>query len=93
MDTFSDKVYVDAFQATGCPNNEPDITWWKTQSMEEVFKDMFSYCELTREGKANERQKNKCCGNINCKVTSCVKQLNKITGINNTSILMNCICI
>ena len=86
MNIFPDKVYADAFQATGCPNNEPDISWWKTQSMEEVFKDMFTCCELTREGKANQRQKNKCCGNINCKITTCVKQSNGIIGINYTCI-------
>ena len=74
-------VYFDAFQATGCPNNEPDTAWWKTQSMENVLKDMFAYCEPTRDGKANERQKNQCCGNDNCKVTNCVEQTNWIKGI------------
>ena len=78
-----DCKYGLTFEATGCPNRNPAATWWKTQSDNGVFSDMFSYCTLVRDGRASANQKLKCCGEGNeCKPSSCNKQSTWTTGIN-----------
>ena len=66
--------YIDAFQATGCPNKNPYTGWWKAQSDNRVLDDMESYCELTRVGKADDRQRKQCCGAKNCIISKCIRQ-------------------
>ena len=84
-----DCKYGFTFQATGCPNRNPIATWWKTQSDNTVFNDMFTYCTLVRDEKASAHQKSKCCGEGNeCKLTSCNKQSTWTTGIH-TVIMSN----
>ena len=84
-----DCKYGFTFQATGCPNRNPIATWWKTQSDNTVFNDMFTYCTLVRDEKASAHQKSKCCGEGNeCKPTSCNKQSTWTTGIH-TVIMRN----
>ena len=70
----SDEVYIDAFHATGCPNKNPYLEWWRSQSEEAVLNDMNTYCELTRDALASDEQRIQCCGAQNCNVTECVKQ-------------------
>ena len=81
-----DCAYVFTFQATGCPNKnptQPQITWWKKQSDNKVFSDMFAYCTRVRDGKANKRQILQCCGEVNgCTQISCNKQTAWATGNN-----------
>ena len=84
MRTFPDQVYAFTFHATGCPNSSPAsglVGWWATLSKENVFNDMHSYCELTRTGSATEYQKTTCCGNIDCTVNNCAKQVEWVLGI------------
>ena len=80
MRTFPDQVYVFTFHATGCPNSSPSLGWWATLSKENVFNDMYTYCELTRTGNATEEQKTQCCGNNDCSVNSCAKQAEWVLG-------------
>lgn len=60
-DEGADRRYVLAFQATGCPNQRPDTNWWKTQSDETVFQDMYAYCSLVASGEADPVQRERCC--------------------------------
>ena len=85
-----DCAFVLTFQATGCPNKNPtpsQIAWWKKQTDDEVFSDMFEYCTRVRDGKANQRQRLQCCGKgKGCTKISCKKQtalkLQETTGNN-----------
>ena len=81
-----DCAYVLTFKATGCPNKSPTqrtMTWWNKQSDNKVFRDMFKYCKLVRDGKANRRQILQCCGEVNgCTQISCNKQTAWSTGNN-----------
>ena len=81
-----DYTYDLAFQATGCRNRnqtQSQITWWKKQSDNKVFSDMFEYCVLVRDGKASPSQKQQCCGEAKeCKTISCNKQTTSATDIN-----------
>ena len=74
MLTVPDEMYVSTFQATGCPNPNPDINWWKTIQSGQVFQDMMNYCTLVKDGNANENQISHCCGTVTCVPTSCMKQ-------------------
>ena len=65
------------FRATGCPNPDPYILWWKRQYSDVVFEDMMSYCTHVKDGTANQAQISQCCGsNISCRPTTC----NAMTG-------------
>ena len=76
--------YALTFQATGCTNTNPDSDWWKTQTDNTVFVDMFTYCTLVRDGKQTVQQKRQCCGEGNdCKPSNCVRQNLWTTGIEN----------
>jgi hypothetical protein len=68
--------YTATFNKTGCPNPDPSaIDWWKKQSDGAALGDMHTYCELNRNGKANLRQVNQCCGKgKTCKPANCTKQ-------------------
>jgi len=57
-----DNKYVATFLATGCWVKPAATTWWKTKSDSVVLNDMYQYCKLTRDGKADARQKKFCCG-------------------------------
>ena len=82
--TDTDSKYALTFQETGCPNMNPVSDWWKTQTDNIVFGDMFSYCTLVKDGKPLARQKRKCCGEGNdCKPSNCVRQSLWTTGIEN----------
>ena len=78
-----DKLVL-TFQATGCPNKnptKPQMAWWKKQSDNKVFSDMFAYCIRVRDGKANQRQRLQCCGEgKGCTKISCKKQTAFATG-------------
>ena len=80
MRLFPDQVYVYTFHATGCPNINPSLGWWTTLPKDSVFNDMNTYCELTRDGNANEEQKSQCCGNNDCTVQNCAKQTKWVLG-------------
>ena len=74
-----DSKYHATFKATGCrPLNVQEssdyLGWWKSQSDSAVFSDMMSYCKLVRDGTASEAQQIKCCGGIDCTVSTCTKQ-------------------
>jgi carbonic anhydrase len=58
----ADKKYELTFVATGCPAKPSTTTWWQTQSTSIVLNDMMAYCKLARDGKANKRQTDFCCG-------------------------------
>ena len=73
--------YVLTFQATGCPNETPYLGWWRKQTNSVVFNDMFTYCENVKNDKATDDQKTQCCGDKECKPTSCSKQDKWKTGI------------
>ena len=74
-------MYVEEFQATGCPNPNPmSITWWKTQTDVKVFEDMMLYCTLVRDGNASPRQIKECCGLDSCVPSSCIEQQGWGTG-------------
>ena len=77
---FPDHVYVYTFHATGCPNRNPPLVYWKTLAQEGVFNDMNEYCKLTRDGNANEQQRSQCCGNNNCTINKCEKQREWVLG-------------
>lgn len=72
--------YVLTFQATGCPNEDPDIDWWMKQTNPTtVFKDMMVYCNRVKDGYANPKQMSTCCGGTmenpeKCKPTTCAEQ-------------------
>ena len=54
----SDEIIIATFQATGCPNSNPNWDWWKTwktQDTHTVLKDMFNHCALAN---ANPRSLN-----------------------------------
>ena len=74
--------YIDAFKATGCPNKKPNTTWpnTTTQSDKKVLNQMNSFCELTRDGNANDWQRKQCCGAKDCNVAKCMKQSAIING-------------
>ena len=76
-----DNKYALAFQATGCPNEYPNIDYWKTQTDNAVFSDMFLYCTSVRDEVANIKQKLKCCGSTDCKPGICTEQLQWTAGI------------
>merc|ERR1712187_827003 len=70
----TDPRYRLTFQATGCSNSNPRISWWQTVSDERVWRDMYTYCSLAANGTGNKRQVTQCCGSrANCKPT-CVRQ-------------------
>ena len=71
----SDEVYIDAFHATGCPNKNPYLEWWRSQSEEAVLNDMNTYCELIRDGHESDEQRSQCCGGENCTINECVTQI------------------
>ena len=75
-----DQFYVYTFHATGCPNGNPWLDWWKNQTKGTVLNDMFIYCNRTRHGNATESQKYHCCGTDDCTVNICAKQTEWITG-------------
>ena len=78
-----DSKYALTFQATGCPNRTM-LHWWKTQTDNRVFGDMFAYCTLVRDGKQTVQQKRQCCGEGNdCKPSKCLRQSLWTTGIEN----------
>ena len=79
-DFFSDEVYIFTLLATGCPNGNPSLGWWKNLTKEYVFSDMNTYCEMTRDGNADEDQKRQCCGNTDCTVNNCTRQTTWATG-------------
>ena len=81
MNYVLDHVYVYTFHATGCPNTDPYLGWWKTLPKESVLDDMNTYCEMTRDGNADEGQRQQCCGNNNCTLNKCAQQTGWITGI------------
>jgi len=66
------------FQATGCPNKNPSkaqVTWWKMQPDNKVFRDMYQYCILMRDRRASPKQIQRCCGRRKkCRVISCNMQ-------------------
>ena len=70
----SDEVYIDAFHATGCPNKNPYLEWWMSQSEEAVLNDMNTYCELIRDGHESDEQRSQCCGDEDCTNVDFVKQ-------------------
>ena len=78
-DIDDDSKYHATFKATGChPLNVQEsseyLGWWKSQSDSYVFSDMMSYCEVVRDGTASEAQQIKCCGGIDCTVSTCTRQ-------------------
>lgn len=67
------------FVKTGCPNSKPSIGWWEQKRRERgdayVWNDMALYCKYTKEGTANARQVEQCCGKgQTCTPTACEKQ-------------------
>jgi len=67
--------YIATFAATGCPNKNVGLTWWKTQDPLTVWDDMHTYCYLVKAGRSSARQKATCCGDgVNCSPTACRKQ-------------------
>ena len=78
----SDADYQAAWLDTGCPSipgGKLNLHWWKKDSESHALNDMYSYCTLARDGKANKRQMDVCCGvGQKCK-PKCKKQ-SKITG-------------
>lgn len=65
---FNKNEIVNTFNKTGCPNKNPDTSWWGTQSKKTVLNDMYDYCNLTNDGTGNANQIKHCCGknNPNC---------------------------
>jgi len=65
---FNKNEIVNTFNETGCPNKNPDTSWWGTQSKKTVLNDMYAYCNLTNDGTGNANHSNHCCGknNPNC---------------------------
>jgi len=65
---FNKNEIVNTFNETGCPNKNPDTSWWGTQSKKTVLNDMYAYCNLTNDGTGNANQIKHCCGknNPNC---------------------------
>ena len=82
------ETYVLTFHATGCPNPDPRTNYWKTISDGAVFQDMMAYCVLTRDGKADSRQINQCCGSTTCVPTSCNMMTNWREGWENFMLLI-----
>ena len=62
---------MSTFHATGCPNPDPVIDYWKTIADGQVFQDMMAYCTVVRDGQANSNQMSQCCGSTACVPTSC----------------------
>ena len=62
---------MSTFRATGCPNPDPVIDYWKTIADGRVFQDMMTYCSLVRNGQADSTQMSQCCGSTACVPTSC----------------------
>ena len=78
-----DCKYGLTFQATGCPNMNPNAGGWKTRSDNTVFNNMFTDCTVVMDGSASAKQISWCCGEGNeCRPTSCNKQTTWTTGIN-----------
>ena len=67
-------IYTSAFNRTGCPNQKPGTSWWKSQPISVALNDMYAYCDLTRKGRANKTQIRQCCGPKPCKPSKCNKQ-------------------
>lgn len=66
--------YVGLFHATGCPNSAV-LEWWKSAEDDVVCHDMYSYCDVTKSGQANQGQKDICCGKgVDCKPAACTKR-------------------
>jgi len=66
--------YAKAFNAIGCPNPSSSVgDYWMTVPEQSALYEMYAYCELNREKKAEKRQKTLCCGSdIFCAV-HCLK--------------------
>eukprot|EP00121_Abeoforma_whisleri_P005885 Awhi_evm2s5337 len=60
---------VNAFLATGCPNTEsPD---WLHQPDQALY-EMMVYCVKTKDGTADQRQRDRCCGTgVDCTPEFC----------------------
>lgn len=66
--------YIKVFNAIGCPNSNPDVSYWAKSSDADTLKDMYPYCSLTKAGKASTRQRNQCCGSTSsCTPGSCTE--------------------
>ena len=78
---------MSTFHATGCPNPDPVIDYWKTIADGQVFQDMMTYCTLVRDGQADSTQMSQCCGSTACVPTSCNMMTNWKEG-KRTSILL-----
>ena len=78
----SDADYQAAWLDTGCPSipgGKLNLHWWKKDSESHALNDMYSYCTLARDGQADKRQMDTCCGvGLKCK-PNCKKQ-GKIKG-------------
>ena len=69
----SDEKYRSTFLATGCCNSQPITWWWTTQSTSTVLSDMYAYCTLVAEGRADKRQE-RTCGCREGATPTCVRQ-------------------
>ena len=54
---------LSTFNKTGCRVKNTYTYWWSTQTKSTALEDMYAYCNLVNNGKANYVQKIKCCGN------------------------------
>ena len=73
----SERDYVAAFRATGCPNPSPGVSWWDTQPESVVLRDIYGLCTATRAGTASDAQLAQCCGRGSgrgCSIPSCEEQ-------------------
>jgi len=69
----SDEQFISTFHQVGCINPTPDIDFWK-KAPEIAWEDMHAYCARTRDGSADVRQRNFCCGNnVRCIPVTCNK--------------------
>ena len=84
-----DEDYVNTFNRTGCPNQSPDLGYWKTISDDGATGDMYSYCTLVKDGNASEGQKLMCGGtdNANFVPEKCERQSEIIRHNPNATIL------
>ena len=62
------------FQATGCPNPNPYVDYWKTVDDATSFSDMHAYCTVNQGNSASAAQQAQCCGSSACSPASCTLQ-------------------
>ena len=78
---FFTDVYTLTFQATGCIHPGPTtLKFWTEGPDDRTFRDMMSYCELTRTNRASPAQRNVCCGSDSCVINKCTKQTKFVGG-------------